>query len=564
MFIWYYLVMFIVAVICSGLYLLFWRKSFFVEFTVLYVLIPIVNMGYYFFASSRNTREALLANKIIYVGGCYLLPVAFFATLSLCQIRLKRWIIMILITFSTFIYAGVLSIGSSQIFYKEVRYSVEYGTAVLEKEYGPMHTLFYVMEIAYVLAGLVVLIITVRKKKKDVSMRNLLLLFLSQAVTLFAFFFGRMLTRQIEWMPFAYAVIQILFLVILDRICLYDIADSVAETLVERGAVGFVKFDFDLNFLNCNETALNYYPELGSLKVDKPLSMGDIKLNEVERWIRQFEMKQEKEGYFFEKNGRFMRASVDYFTDGRKKRGYQVAITDETREQEYERLVGEFNDKLMEETNNQYSVSDEILDELLVRVSDLINERGASQASHAERIRHTTELIVREIQSDPGFPINDEFCEDLIRGSVLYDIGKIAVSDKILKKPGRLNEDEFEAVKQHPEEGDRIINLLLEGVQNDAFLMITRNAALCHHERWDGTGYPKGLRGIRIPLEARIIAIADVYDALVSSRCYKKPMTYKQAYETIMGGMGTQFDKNLGLYFERASKKIEEYYSLKL
>ena len=115
-------------------------------------------------------------------------------------------------------------------------------------------------------------------------------------------------------------------------------------------------------------------------------------------------------------------------------------------------------------------------------------------------------------------------------------------------------------MKTHAAQGARIVKQILDGTDDKEFAKIAINVAHYHHERWDGSGYPKGLKGEEIPLEARIMAIADVYDALVSKRVYKEKMSFEQANQIIMEGMGKHFDKRLEKYYVAARPKLEEYY----
>ena len=142
----------------------------------------------------------------------------------------------------------------------------------------------------------------------------------------------------------------------------------------------------------------------------------------------------------------------------------------------------------------------------------------------------------------------------------MHDLGKIAVDDQILRKPGRFTPEEFEIMKTHAAEGARIVSKILEGTDDEEFAKTAINVAHYHHERWDGSGYPEGLKGEDIPLEARIMAVADVYDALVSKRVYKEKMSFEDADKIIMDGMGKHFDPRLEEFYVRARPKLEEYY----
>jgi putative two-component system response regulator len=142
----------------------------------------------------------------------------------------------------------------------------------------------------------------------------------------------------------------------------------------------------------------------------------------------------------------------------------------------------------------------------------------------------------------------------------MHDLGKIAVDDAILRKPGRFTPEEFEKMKAHAAEGARIVHEILKDTDDDSFHLLAENVARYHHERWDGSGYPEGLIGEEIPLEARIMAIADVYDALVSKRVYKEAFSFEKADKIIMEGMGTQFDPGLESAYVNARPRLEEYY----
>ena len=137
----------------------------------------------------------------------------------------------------------------------------------------------------------------------------------------------------------------------------------------------------------------------------------------------------------------------------------------------------------------------------------------------------------------------------LLPSAQLHDVGKINVSDLILNKPGKLTDEEFALIKKHCEEGERIIDRIIDKTRDDGFLHHAKKFAGYHHEKWDGSGYPRKLRGEEIPLEGRIMAIADVYDALVSERPYKKPFSHEEAVEIIKYGSGSHFDPHIAGMF---------------
>ena len=169
-------------------------------------------------------------------------------------------------------------------------------------------------------------------------------------------------------------------------------------------------------------------------------------------------------------------------------------------------------------------------------------------------------MLINEIKKNNIFNLDEEFCNNIIKAAPMHDLGKIAVDDRILRKPSKLTDKEYEEMKKHPTEGAKVIEEILCKTDNLKFKEIAINVAKYHHERWDGNGYPEGLKGDNIPLEARIMAIADYYDALASKRSYKEKMDPKDVYNIIINEFDTHFDPKLKPYFEAAKDNFEKYY----
>lgn len=159
--------------------------------------------------------------------------------------------------------------------------------------------------------------------------------------------------------------------------------------------------------------------------------------------------------------------------------------------------------------------------------------RDPETGAHLERMSHFSRLIANEIAKDHGF--NDEFSESILWAAPMHDVGKIAIPDHILLKPGKLTPDEFTLMKTHTTKGREIIDTMLKNfnLSNASLAPVMKNIAECHHENCDGSGYPRGLKGETIPIEARIIAAADVFDALTSRRCYKAAWSNAAAYDEL-------------------------------
>jgi len=180
-------------------------------------------------------------------------------------------------------------------------------------------------------------------------------------------------------------------------------------------------------------------------------------------------------------------------------------------------------------------------------LANMVEHRDKMTDMHIERTTGYVGLLINKM-IERGVYANEMSHLDLdifISSARMHDIGKITITDIILNKPGKLTADEFEIIKTHTTEGVKIIDNIIAESGDDTFLQYARLFAGYHHERWDGSGYPYGMKGVDIPLPGRIMAIADVYDALVSQRPYKKPCAHEEAAEIIKSGKGTQFDPAL-------------------
>jgi len=191
-------------------------------------------------------------------------------------------------------------------------------------------------------------------------------------------------------------------------------------------------------------------------------------------------------------------------------------------------------------------------------LSNLIENRDMETGEHISRTSAYVKTLA-ELARDDGVyteELTDRFIALLQTLAPMHDIGKIVVSDRILKKPGKLTPEEFEEMKKHAVVGGKVVKEVLSDVTDEEYLAFASDIAMYHHERWDGTGYPSKLQGDEVPLSARIMAIADVYDALISERCYKKAMPPEEAFEIIKEEAGTHFDPLLAEVFLNHKEKF--------
>ncbi|MDD1622582.1 MAG: two-component system response regulator [Methylococcaceae bacterium] len=177
----------------------------------------------------------------------------------------------------------------------------------------------------------------------------------------------------------------------------------------------------------------------------------------------------------------------------------------------------------------------------------LAEVRDNETGNHIRRTQNYIRLLAQQLRSNPRYPFTDTTVELLFKTAPLHDIGKVAIPDAILLKPGKFSTDEWKIMKRHCEVGrSAILSAARDfGDSDRSFLNYAIEIAYCHHEKWDGSGYPQGLSGDAIPVSARLMAVADVYDALITKRVYKEAYSHEEAVRLIKEGRGTQFDPDV-------------------
>ncbi|MBO4425387.1 MAG: HD domain-containing protein [Clostridiales bacterium] len=183
-------------------------------------------------------------------------------------------------------------------------------------------------------------------------------------------------------------------------------------------------------------------------------------------------------------------------------------------------------------------------DGLIILMADMVENRDSDTGDHIQKTAEYVHIILRGLKRNEYYvdQLSPEYVEYVVKSAPLHDVGKIRISDAVLNKPGKLTPEEYEIMKTHATAGKEIIEKAISTVEGENYLTEALNMAAYHHERWDGKGYPEGLKGEEIPLSARVMAVADVFDALTSTRVYKPAFPLEEALKIIEEGKGTQFD----------------------
>lgn len=202
------------------------------------------------------------------------------------------------------------------------------------------------------------------------------------------------------------------------------------------------------------------------------------------------------------------------------------------------------------------------LNVMLASLGTLAEYRDNETGAHIFRTRSIVNVLAKQLRAHPLWHsiLTEEYIEFVTTAAPLHDIGKVGVPDHILRKPGPLTSEEFAEMKKHPTMGYQVLRAACENLEEPRLVEIAAEIAYCHHEKWDGTGYPRGLVGEQIPHSGRLMAVADVYDALVSERVYKRAMPHETAIDIIRANSETHFDPSVVEAFLQMADSIQHLY----
>lgn len=560
----YYVSIFWISLVLSGVYFYMWHRHFSVNFSLIFAFVPVVNLGYILREQAKTLEGYIISQKIIYFGGCFLLLFIMLNIFDMCKVKLPKKIKMFFLLCSVVIYLCVLTIGEGHLFYKKIVGSMTDSGFEVIKTYGPVHAVFYAVIVMYSVFSFAAIYWSALVKK-NISQRIILFLFLPEMASVICFFSTKFIVSELELVPASYAFAQLMYIYIAHRLCLYDVSETAVDSIAETGATGFVSFDMGLNYLGANQTAEEIIEDIQKLEVDRGMDVVPAIGELFGPWVDSFKNDEKQDKFYYEKDDSIYLVDINFLYDDGKKKGYQFIITDDTKNQKYIKLIDSYNADLEEEVKEKTADIVRMHNDLIRSMAMMVESRDNSTGGHIIRTSDVVEMLMDRIMKDEKFVkefgLTEKFKENIIKVAPLHDIGKIAVDDAILRKPGRYNDEEFAKMKKHAAEGAKVLHRILENSDDEDIKALAENVAHYHHERMDGSGYPEGLSGDAIPIEARIMAVADVYDALVSKRVYKDSMPFEKADAIMMESFGKHFDKRLEKYYVAARPAIEKYYS---
>ena len=525
--------------------------------------ILVTNFGHWLLGFSESVEGAIIANKVNYLGASFLPMFMFFALLKICKIRISLWLYIVQIIISFGICALAMTVGYIPAYYKTIEYVVQAGVGNYVATYGWGHTVFNVFLLTYALLDIWI-IIRAMLCQKMVSLKNILAMIATEILTIASFFLARFLGNDMLVMPCVYVCDQIILLYICNNVKWYDITACVIESIEAESLCAYFSFSMDGAYLGANKIALEFFPELVDMRVDSRLKgnseLQKILLERIDKFKDSNILTDYGQSTEFDYSGHHYKCDVKVLRQVHGKDVFLFRIEDNTQEQRYIDALGRSNTILKKNMKMSESEMLSVQEKWIVGMAQMAESRAGNMDGHIKRTSQVVKIFVNKMRENGVDNLSDKFLDVLIAAAPMYDLGKVAIDDSVLRKPGRFNVDDFELMKTHVEKGANIIEKLLSEVKDNYFVSVAKNMALYHHERWDGTGYPEQRSGDHIPMEARIMALADVYDALVSKRCYKERMSFKEARDVILASMGKQFDPHLKDCFLDCQEQLIDYY----
>jgi len=533
------------------------------NYLMLFITTLISNFGYASSVYSNNLETAMAGNLISYIGSIFTIYFMMVVVVELCN---KRYLFIFrLPLFSSAVIISIL-VGTTQetnLFFSNSEIVKIYGLTSITYKAGPA-MLFYIIYLSLINISAIFIVIHSIMTKKNVSKITLQTLLLMLIFGTLMYIIPLMLGSKINFMPYTYIFMEIFFIIFSTKTNTYDLQQNLLNVYKSRGGYGYIAFSNNKRFLGCDKFALQLFPELRDVYVDSFIPDSYKTITEQlhyrdEKWDWNNHCNQDFRIICGEKAAI---CTIHQLSMNKLRMGYLLELRDDTEQHKYIKGLSSFNKELSHLIEEKTAQVTDMQDSIIRGMATMVESRDNSTGGHILRTSDCMNIFATELMQHKEIEaISPRFCKLLIKAAPMHDLGKIAVDDAVLRKPGKFTPEEYEKMKEHPAKGAVIVEKVLQDINDKDFKRIAINVAHYHHEKWNGEGYPDHLKETDIPIEARIMALVDVFDALVSKRCYKEAKTFDEAFEIIRNDLGRHFDPQLGEIFISCRPQLEKYYT---
>lgn len=500
-------------------------------------------VGYTLEMEAKTQELAMQSVKMTYIGKPFVVFTMYVFVMEYCGVSIKK-------SRRNFFYAICVAIAGlvytneyHHLFYSSVSYTNDGLFPHLVLKHGIFYNLYSVILLYYFVGMVYVCVRKYRQNdseiiRKQVSVLMVMVLFSCGCLVLFLF----NLTNGYDTTALAYIVAVFLFERLMRKYKLFDTLTLAKEEAVEHMSNGLIVVNVYGDMVYSNDEA-----DRVLLYIRKHGNKGIEYLEELannSKYMFVDECSQEDGNKHADSEKCVYELTMHEIFRNENSYGKILLITEITDSYYYtERLQNELKKK----TREVISIQRDIIGSF----ASMIEARDGITGLHIKNTANLVKVLVNVMKNNPKYSgiITDEYAQMTAAAAHLHDIGKIAIPDRILQKEGKLTDEEFAIMKTHPVEGAKILENTIKGLESDAYYQIAHDMVLYHHEKYDGSGYPTGISGKNIPLTARIMAVADVYDALRSKRHYKDGFSKEKSMAIMEESKGTHFDADIVTIF---------------
>jgi len=476
-------------------------------------------IGYNIELEASNLQEALTGTAVSYIGKPYVMLFSATFIASFFGKKIDNKIFVPCAIFCSIFCLLIFYNDNLHLYYEKTEYVLGKFYSPLVITRGPLYYLYMATTIVFFISCIVLIFDGTRKvkSKEKKKLSNLLILMVLSGIGGYLVFLNFDTHGYDATMAGVFGGVLCLFILFI-RYKIFDVVQLAQEKALMESNVGLIVID------SVGEVV--YMNDLGE-QITKLISVDEILKTEGDD--NNFHVKDKvysviKKDIVFEKT---------YY-------GKSIEITDIT-------VSFNYQSKLESEVKTRTEKIENIQKEVIGSFASIVEARSVETGEHIIRTKEYVDLTARALRRMGKYQkiLTNDYINQLTSATPLHDIGKISVSDSILNKPGKLTEEEYNVMKTHTTAGALVIEKTMRGLEDDEYVELSKTIALHHHEWFDGSGYPDGLKGTDIPLAARIVAIADTYDALINERCYKPAYTREEAIQILKEETGTHFDPDI-------------------
>ena len=526
------------------------------NYWMIVILTPIVIMGYWLKTQVQGIEAAKVLCCFIYLDSTFLISAVLFAMMHALGLQARGWM-KALVYGAASVHVALVCLGvHSNLYYESMTIVPTVLGNATKMTSGPLKVFHYAF-LTGLLAWFAGIVLVSVVWKGTYSRRSFMLFGVFIGVGLVLHAAEGLMDANFTALPFLYVASDFVIAMYYDYVHTHDIAYVLASQQKQFGTRGYVAIGADRTFQSCNSKAAEFLPFLASQRVDDVIMPHD----EGSKLVLELAANCDEKGSattYYRVGERDYACEMRPYSLKRHggAQGYLLDIRDATEEVRSYRIVTDYNATLSAEVQEKTSSIQEMQRKIVLGMANMIENRDDNTGGHVKRTSDIIHILVDEIIRQGTMPISSEMARDIVRAAPTHDLGKITIDSNILNKPGRFTDEEYAIMKTHAAKSGELVLILLDGVEEERFVRVAYNVARFHHERWDGRGYPEGLVGTMIPLEARIMAVADVYDALVSKRVYKDAFAHDTAIQMIKNGDCGVFSEKMLYCLDKASDEL--------